>query len=196
MRKASVAEWVLSLVTEPARAASAVGDLIEEAPSHGPGWFWATVSWTTLSLLARDLKSQPRRLVRLAALGVLMEGVSIVVPALAGIVVAILAELISPGRFSVWVSSPHTAVYAVWGYGITLPIQFQIGRWLARSSPGHELTPCAVMMLLWVVVELVADRLTGISPAQQALNLAVYQVLASVAFCGGAIQVRRRRQKA
>ena len=46
MRNAHLAEWILSLVTDPARARSMVGDLLEESSRHGPFWFWATVSWT------------------------------------------------------------------------------------------------------------------------------------------------------
>jgi hypothetical protein len=39
MRKAVVAEWSLSLVTPPDRAASGVGDLLEQSATRGTPWF-------------------------------------------------------------------------------------------------------------------------------------------------------------
>ena len=52
MRSARIAEWVLSLGTTPARAASTVGDLMEGAQGRGRLWFWASVLQTTLSLMS------------------------------------------------------------------------------------------------------------------------------------------------
>jgi hypothetical protein len=56
MRNASVAEWILSRVTGPERAASIVGDLIESADSRGGVWFWSSVIRTAFSLFGQRLR--------------------------------------------------------------------------------------------------------------------------------------------
>jgi hypothetical protein len=200
MRNAQLAEWILSLVTDPARAVSTVGDLLEESVSHGPLWFWPTVSWTALSLLARDLGSQPWRMTRLAALGVFIETFLLVALALsmgavvyAAVIVAGWLGVIEAGHLPIWLSSPPWLAQVVLGYGMLMLIQYQVGRWLARRSPGHELAPCAAMTLLGFAVGLIFDRLIETPPAQQALNLTVYQVFSLVPLLAGAIVVRRQR---
>src|SRR5690349_5887002 len=66
MRKAAMAEWILSLVVAPDRAATTVADLIEDASTHGVSWFWSSVLRTALSHVFRDLSAAPFRLMRLA----------------------------------------------------------------------------------------------------------------------------------
>jgi hypothetical protein len=39
MRKLHLAAWILSLATDPDRAATTVGDFSEESLAHPPGWF-------------------------------------------------------------------------------------------------------------------------------------------------------------
>jgi hypothetical protein len=73
MRDARIAEWILSLVTTPDRAASAVGDLMEDVVARRALRFWGSVSYLTISLLVRDLASNPVRMVGLGALGLLIE---------------------------------------------------------------------------------------------------------------------------
>jgi len=55
MRSAIVAEWLIALFTNPDRAASVVGDLLELAPERRPLWFWSGVAGIVLSLTWRRL---------------------------------------------------------------------------------------------------------------------------------------------
>ncbi len=66
MHSAAVAEWILSLVAPPDRAASTVGDLVEEASSRGTLWFWSCVLRTAGSHLWHDLTVSPLRMLDLA----------------------------------------------------------------------------------------------------------------------------------
>ena len=69
MPSAAVAEWILSLVAPPDRAASTVGDLVEEASSRGTLWFWSCVLRTAGSHLWHDLTLSPLRMLGLAFWG-------------------------------------------------------------------------------------------------------------------------------
>ena len=62
MHNAAIAEWILSLVVAPDRAASTVGDLVEEASSRGPLWFWSCVLQTAGSHLWHELTASPLRM--------------------------------------------------------------------------------------------------------------------------------------
>lgn len=70
MHSAAIAEWVLSLVAAPDRAASTVGDLVEEVASRGIFWFWSNVLRTAGSHLWHDLTVSPLRMLELALWGV------------------------------------------------------------------------------------------------------------------------------
>jgi hypothetical protein len=61
MRRASTAEWILSLVTKPERAAATVGDLLER-----PSLFWVSVLRTFGSLIIDGLVSGPARIIEWA----------------------------------------------------------------------------------------------------------------------------------
>ncbi len=53
------AEWILSLVIAPGRAAAAIGDLQEERSERGRLWFWWSVLGTAASHLWQDLRLHP-----------------------------------------------------------------------------------------------------------------------------------------
>ena len=53
MFSASCAEWILARLTNETRAASIVGDLLEDARERGPEWFWLCVAGIVLSLTWR-----------------------------------------------------------------------------------------------------------------------------------------------
>lgn len=59
MRRDRVAESLLSLVGPADRAASAVGDLMEQAPGRGGLWFWRAFTRLWLAMLGRDLMAAP-----------------------------------------------------------------------------------------------------------------------------------------
>lgn len=200
MRNARLAEWILSLVTDPARATSTVGDFIEESLSHGPLWFWATVSWTAVALLSRDLASNPWRMARLAVFGLLVECLLIVPIELSIGLITAAAKLavfglggFDPLNPPLWGGLPPP-LYGALGYAPLVLVQFQVGRVLAKRSPGHELAPCVALMLLTSAVGLVVSWLWGVTLGVQnpvfenAVGLLWFAPLAA-----GAIIVRRRR---
>jgi hypothetical protein len=85
MRSAAAAEWILSLVTEPDRASSTVGDLVEESSPRGALWFWASVWRTAGSHFWRDLSASPLRMAGLAFCGLaacVLAGVGLAMPLL------------------------------------------------------------------------------------------------------------------
>ena len=90
MRRDLLAERLLSLVGPPERAASAVGDLIEEAGERGRVWFWRSVARLWLSMLGRDLVRSPFAMAACSAFAwFLYMGLSLVL-AFAGYVVVTL----------------------------------------------------------------------------------------------------------
>ena len=71
MRNADAAERILSPVTTPDRAASSVGDLLEEASGRGACWFWSSTLRTAAAYLWRDLRECPGRMLWLAISGLI-----------------------------------------------------------------------------------------------------------------------------
>ncbi len=69
MRSARVAEWILSQVLPPDRAASTVGDWMEDADERGSLWFWSCVLRTVLSRISSDFAESPGFMVGLALRG-------------------------------------------------------------------------------------------------------------------------------
>ena len=201
MRNAYIAEWILSLVTTPERAAATVGDLLEDGGGHGVVWFWASVLSTMLALLWRDVLSNPRRMARLAVIGYLYQFLlyaaavlSIAVVLGIGILVAAALGIIDPQHPPVFQNWPISGLF---GVVIYIVVQFVVGRWLARRSPGQELAPCMVQVILGYVVAAVVWFLwSSISGVGYSIldvpNLAFY-LLADASLWAGAITVRRAR---
>ena len=73
MRSIRLAEWILSLVTAPVRAASTAGDLVEERSTRGPIWFWNSVLRTVASHVWRGIAEAPARVAGVAFLGAVIE---------------------------------------------------------------------------------------------------------------------------
>jgi hypothetical protein len=70
MHNPRIAEWILKLVTAPDRAATAVGDLMEESEHRGTAWFWRHVVLTAASHVWSELRERPVWLLVLALSGV------------------------------------------------------------------------------------------------------------------------------
>lgn len=159
-----IAEWVLTLVTAPDRAASAVGDLMEDAVARGRLWFWVHVARTALTLLWRGLTVAPVGMTGYAVIAwfvymlmvaILSFGGSVLVTLLWGMGyflthhtgLELLANLLRV-RFD-W--PPLPTEFADWVellvIGIVAPVQ--VGRFTARCWPGREAAAWVVMSLLW-----------------------------------------------
>src|SRR5262249_11743985 len=92
MHSIHIAEWILRLVTSQDRAASAVGDLVEQGAARGMVWFWSCVLRTAASLLWRDLADHPVRVAAVALLGLAVDVVaSLLLVFLSGLMFFVLA---------------------------------------------------------------------------------------------------------
>ncbi len=135
MPDAAAAEWILKLVTTPERAASTVGDLLEETEEK-PVWFWGGVVRIALSYVRQDLVVYWPRMVWLAFSGFLE----------AWILATAFGMIWIPFWMAVW---PHNvgpnAVYVPpWTFyamifAMLTAIPFLTGWDVARRSRGREL---------------------------------------------------------
>jgi hypothetical protein len=206
MRNARLAEWILSLVTTPERAAATVGDLFEDRRHAGVLRFWGAVLFTALSLLWRDVLADPGRMIRLALYGVFLELVLSFAMAIGlGILyafVVLVGSAIRPG--TQWPLGPdnpagltNVAVIVSWGFLVLA--QFQVGRVLAKRSPGRELAPSIATTLVANAIPFVIVVLSG-GRAREALfsgASATVSILSQIpplaALLAGAARVRRQR---
>jgi hypothetical protein len=183
MRNAQVAEWILSLVTTPERAASTVGDLMESAPSRGR--FWFGVLRTAVSLLWRELAANPARMARLAGSGFLVGLVMIFVCFFVIIPLTLVLSRAGVQDGKVYVSWPFT----VGSMFVMILVPFQQGRWVARWSPGQELAACVALTILTAAVDAVLMALRMETVFQ--LMLSITSPL--IPMFAGALWVRRKR---
>jgi len=80
MDKGKLAESVLSLAMEPARAASVTGDLLETGASHDVVWFWSNVLQTLVATLWCNLTGRSSSGVfRDRRLGLVISGMLLIV---------------------------------------------------------------------------------------------------------------------
>ena len=144
MHRVALAEWILALTVAPDRAATTVGDLVEDASRRGALWFWSSVLRTALSHLWRDLNAAPFRLIRLALWGWMAQlGLTVLV---LGLVFNVSQSILN--SWGPWVCQGGTcATIAVpnWAYStgeicfgiIIFPLL--VGWWVADRSRGKEL---------------------------------------------------------
>jgi hypothetical protein len=183
MRNAQIAEWILSLVTTPERAASTVGDLMESDGRRGFR-FWVAISGTLFCLLWRDFTGEPKRIVSLAASG------------LAAFVLTVLL------CFSVWrvlfgAVSLFLGPRYVWGFRamwtlIYFVSSFQVGKWLARRASGRELVACLALAILECAASIAFWHFWPEKPLRIVIGLTFDQMLQLPMFAG-AVWVRRKR---
>jgi len=194
MRKAQIAEWILSLVTTSERAEATVGDLIEATPGRRARSFWASVASTVLSFLWHDLAADPWRLTALALRALLVAGVFLAMSsvvlfgALFGVMLVIGTSHVPPSVpiLPVWVGS-------VAGIGLTTVAQFMVGRWIARRAPAQELVACTALILLEASIGLALDAVWPSSMWEEIMALTVYQIPSALPLLAGAISIRRGR---
>jgi hypothetical protein len=180
MRKARIAEWMVSLVSSPERAVSTVGDLLESAAERGPFWFWISVARTTLSLLWRGFTAEWVRMLGFGALGLL---IAFAVPFGYGLLMIATSTVF---RVPGWVS-------ITFGVLTGICAQFEVGRWLGRRFPGRELAACLALAIANSAIVFVLSLIQQpIDIRQMILSLTLWQV-ADIPYFAGAAWVRRRR---
>jgi hypothetical protein len=169
MRSASVAEWILSQVLRPDRAASTVGDWLEDARDRGPVWFWSCVFRTALSRVWSDFAESPGFMVGLALRGWLYS-LWLMVGAAFGLFVAVciavpvvlfLGYLARQLHWQPSWSVPPALLAQVWiGW-----CEFQAGRWIASRARGRELSAgiaaCLTPTALFFPLGLLAEHFWG-----------------------------------
>jgi hypothetical protein len=155
MRKAQVAEWILSLVTSRELAASTAGDWMEEIPARGTLWFWCCVFRTVGALVWRDISADPLHMTGLAVRAWLVSWkffflLCLLFAFVVGLPVLIV-KMINPGQqIPDW-------IFAFAGWAITPAIHFQVGRWIARHAARKELAAC----VLFEVISMILGFITG-----------------------------------
>ncbi len=160
MRSIHIAEWLLRLVTSRDRAASAVGDLVEQAPTRNRFWFWSGILRTAASLLWRDLAENPARITGVAFMGVAVDvATSLLCAGLTGAAFFVAAQSGHPAYVAGTTGQPHlTSMWLTIGlHAPALVILLLIGRMLARWAPGRELGACLAYALLGSVFCLISD---------------------------------------
>jgi hypothetical protein len=144
MRRTDAAEWVLSLLTSPDRAASIAGDLAEQASSQGGAWFWLNLLRTTASLAWRDFAEAPFRVTGLALVGIILQSVCMSAISL------VIAICFLEARVAVVDASGirHDSVSEWAIVGVFLFTSFFLGKWLAKWAPQRELAVYVVIQLI------------------------------------------------
>jgi hypothetical protein len=160
MRKAAVAEWLLSLVVPREAAASIAGDLVEDAARRGGIWFWSSVAGTLVRQTAKSLVHVPGPVLGLAGVswftymtvGLLFTIASLIVARAAAFVTTVLADHTGLGLV---VTSPVSAAQmrvtleAVSLWAVTPII---VGATLARKARGFEWPLAVIVCASWPVL--------------------------------------------
>ena len=161
MLKAQVAEWILKLFTTPERAASTVGDMVEEA--HGALWFWISVVRTVFSFIWRDMSADPLYMTGLAIRAWLLS-MALVVGFFLALVIP--ASVIGGMLFGAGILNEKSLDPLTWTTAIgwltfplfSIAIPHRIGRWVARRAPGREIAACiALQVVPFLVMKVVVS---------------------------------------
>jgi hypothetical protein len=167
MRSARIAEWILSLVADRERAASAVGDFLEEAPARGKRWFWLSVGRTAFSRFGRSLIDAPIRGAAFAIFAWLVYMALAVVLGFLGWIAATLLwgmgyflshhtgmEIVTNLlrlRFD-WPEPPFVWLRLVDYLMVWVAAPYQLGRFAARGWRGREVVTWLYLALIWPVL--------------------------------------------
>jgi len=145
MTKSRVAECILSQVVPPDRAASTVGDWLEDAPKRGNVWFWSCVLRTAVSRVWSDLAESPGFMLDLALRSCLFSWLLYVVGTIV-LVSAIYIFLPLHARGVFWFPSEFVGWTSATAYGVTT------GRWTARRADGRKMAACIACCMAHLVL--------------------------------------------
>ena len=142
MRKVRIAERILSQVLTRERAASAVGDWMEDIGERGSAWFWSCVLRTAISRVWSDLTESPPQMAGLAFRAWLRLWVFLITYCLVLSVVLLIGMLVV-GAIRYGLKLPALsypdprgnplAVGLLWAF-----VSFRAGQWIAQRAPGRE----------------------------------------------------------
>ena len=192
MRNLALAEWMLSLVTTPERAAASVGDLLEEGTSSFA--FWWSIASTAVSLSLSDLSAAPLSLLGVALYGFVMAIVlSVLLGGLAGLLFAVL--------LTAWPGLTVTQL-AIVGTALGWLGSYAAGILLAQRAKGRELAACLVLLLLQTAAIIVTAAISRPpDPAvagwySTSLGATITFSINQLLTLAGSIQIRRRHLRA
>lgn len=199
--KLRVAEWILSLVMPPDRAASAVGDWMEDPSKRGLVWFWSCVFRAVAARIWSDQAASPGLIVTLA-LGSWVYANCLTLLTL--VTLWLLAVLAAP----VTKAFPGPVQDFTRGMafeGCLVACAFQTGRWIARRAPGQEMTACIaapivqavfISFLRFAIVHIRGGDLARLVSTNQAHTVepsgSIYNVIVLLSLFAGAFWVRRK----
>jgi len=170
--KTAIAEWILSQVLPPDRAASTVGDWMEDAAERGNLWFWSCVFRTTASCLWRDIAQSPATIAGVGLSGFVR---SLRTP---GKYFLLMVALLTLSNNQTDARLRHDWIYTyiihftpgqpTGNFDFTWPFQiafhffrakrlFQTPDWIARIIPGRELVgSIAISLAGWTAIAIYA----------------------------------------
>ncbi len=145
MPNPAIAQLILSLATTPDRAATTVGDLLEESDTRGSLWFWSSVLGTVGSLCWRDFRSAPLRIIGVGLWG------SFAAPILA----AAPTILLSLGLANGFPGAPVPFMWSLFLVVSEVIAAIIVGWDVAQRSKGRELAAaCSVAFTVAVFYSL------------------------------------------
>jgi len=198
MRRYRLAERLLSLVGPADRAASAIGDLMEEADGRGRFRFWRSVLWLWLSMFGRSLIAAPLTMAVSGVIGWFLYMILSLVLAFAGYVVVTLGwgagyvithhtglELlldVFKVRYD-WPPIPPGATWLIQAVVLFVIAPFVIGRGNSVYWRGRELSTTLVLLIIWTAMaKLVPIVGVGISARPSMVPVIVMFMLAGALF--------------
>ncbi|MGH9646395.1 MAG: hypothetical protein ACRD4E_06215 [Bryobacteraceae bacterium] len=191
MHSARIAEWILSLVTTPEGASAAVGDLMEGRSIGGPFRFWLGILRTAFSMLWREFSDEPARMMSLAIRGLLLQfgflfGSLLIFVIGFGFLGGIIALLWHPTKATDPLPFAR-ALGTMMGIVFAIFAPFQVGRWMARRSPGQELAACLALTLFTAAVDVISLA-SGMETVPQLMRSIILPLIPTFA---GAVWVRK-----
>ncbi len=155
MRKARVAEWILSQFVAGEPASSLIGDWIEEVRTRGSFWFWSNVLRTSGALIWRDISSAPMFVAGLALRAWLFV---LFLAATAGVGFFFIASAVSAGAAAGGHYLPEWT-FAVMATPVFLPIPFQVGRWIGKRAGRRIVAVCLAFEFFQIVTGVVLSAI-------------------------------------
>jgi len=149
MRKAELAELILSLATSQDRAATIVGDLLEQ-----DDWFWISVLRTAVAQMWLQFRTAPLALAGIAIRGMFAEFGFLLLACLTLLLLLWIAVSVLLVSFHSRLPAPVTPWLAYFLSNLVVP--FQLGRWIARRYPGKEAAASVTLSTMHAVVNVCA----------------------------------------
>ncbi|MEO5925074.1 MAG: hypothetical protein ABIR70_14735 [Bryobacteraceae bacterium] len=180
--KLSIAAWILSLATDPARATTTVGDFAEDSSNHERTWFWRQIAHTLGAHILHDFTQAPIRLL-LGATAALISSIAAYYAAVISYTQFLMVYLTvvpstsdgpAPGEIPLAITYIVT-VHVAFGVGMARLSRHPLPLWVAWSI---------LCTLLWLAYSVTGGR------------LATYPIQSSLLILLGVVWQRRLSLKA